>query len=88
MDEIGFSLVTGLRKKDGKLEIFVRSDYPGFTLTKLDGAIIDPKKNPVFKEFIKKKRFHIGPMVGVGIGSGFQFTGFFGVGVTYSIFSL
>ena len=86
-DNLGFNLVTGLRKLDGKLEIFVRSGYPGFNVTKLDGAIIDPKKNPVFKEFIKPKKFHIGPMGGIGVGSGFEFTPFIGVGVMYSIFS-
>ena len=87
-DNIGFNLVTGLRKLDGKLEIFVRSDYPGFNVTQLDGAIIDPKKNPVFKEFIKPKKFHFGPMVGFGIGTNFQFMPIIGVGMTYSIFSL
>ena len=87
-DNIGFNLVTGLRKLEGKLEIFVRSDYPGFNVTKLDGAIIDPKKNPVFKEFIKPKKFHFGPMVGIGIGTNLQFMPIIGVGMTYSIFSL
>jgi len=87
-DKIGFNLITGLRELNGNLEIFVRSDYPGFNVTKLDGAIINPKKNPVFKKFVKKKRWHFGPMIGVGISSGLEFTPIIGIGGMYSIFSL
>lgn len=87
-DKIGFSLITGLREKDNNLEIFVRSDYPGFNVTKLDGAIINPKKNPVFKKFIKPKKWHFGPIIGIGIGTNFTFTPIIGIGGMYSIISL
>lgn len=91
-DLINFSLTTGLREKDGNIEIFATSPYPNLVVTEMNGAIIDPKKHPVIKKFTKKKRFGIGPYVGVGIGVnttptvnvglGFQI----GIGVHYDIF--
>lgn len=90
-DILNFSLTTGLREKDGNIEIFATSEYPNFKITELDGAIIDPKKHPVIKQFNRKKRFGIGPYVGLGlgvntipetnIGLGFQV----GVGLHYDI---
>jgi hypothetical protein len=47
-DEIGFSAITGLKESKQGYEIFVRPKYPGFTLTNLEGAIID-------KNLFKKK---------------------------------
>lgn len=42
-DEIGVKLVTGIKNLDqGKPEIFVRSDFPGFVVTQLEGAVLDP----------------------------------------------
>jgi hypothetical protein len=67
-DDIMFSLVTGLKENGDNIEIFIRSDYPGFKALKIDGAIIDPKKHPVVKKFTKQKRFGIGPYVGIGLG--------------------
>lgn len=92
VDKIKFNLVTGLREKDGNIEIFARSDYPGLETLELDGAIIDPKKHPVIKKFTKKKRWGIGPYVGVGLGVNTTPTpnvGLgvnFGIGVHYSLF--
>lgn len=90
-DIINFSLTTGLREKDGNIEIFATSPYPNLTITQMDGGIIDPKKHPVLKEFSRKKRFGIGPYVGVGlglntipvtnVGLGFQI----GIGLHYDI---
>lgn len=94
-DEFKFNLITGLKEVNGNVEIFVRSDYPGFSVTKLDGAIIDPNKHPIIKKFTNKKRWGIGPYVGGGINYntryntngipniGFGYT--FGVGIHYSI---
>jgi hypothetical protein len=42
-DEFGVRLVTGIKNlKEGKPEIFLKSDYPGFNVTALDGAVLDP----------------------------------------------
>lgn len=94
-DEFKFNLITGLKEKDGNVEIFVRSDYPNFNVTKLDGAIIDPQNHPIIKKYQKNKRWGIGPYAGVGIGInsnqipnkdfglGYNFS--FGIGIHYSI---
>ena len=67
-DQIQFNLITGLREKDDKLEIFISSDYPNLVPEKIDGAIIDPKNHPLLKSFNKKDRF----VLGIGIGYGFN----------------
>ena len=92
-DEIGFSLVTGLREKNKSLEIFVTPKYPGMKITKIEGAVIDPSKSDVLKSMFPNKRFSVGPYVGIGIGSGISLTGkprtgiFFniGMGIQYSL---
>ena len=68
-DEIGFSLISGIREKDGFLEIFVTPKYPGMKVTKMEGAIVDPQKSDVLKKMFPNKRFTIGPYFGVGIGA-------------------
>jgi hypothetical protein len=42
-NEIGMSFITGI--KDGKdhYEIFIKSDYPGLTVTDIQGSILDKK---------------------------------------------
>lgn len=59
--EFGMRFVTGIKNLDkGKPEIFIESKYPGFTVTELDGAVLDPKL------FQKKKV----PTITLGIGVG------------------
>jgi len=92
-DEIKFNLITGIKENGDNVEIFVRSNYPNFNVTDLSGSIIDPKNHPVIKKFVKPKKWHIGPFVGVGlgvnawpssnVGLGFQV----GFGLSYSLFS-
>jgi hypothetical protein len=84
-DEINFSLVTGLREKGDNLEIFIRSDYPGFNALNIDGAIIDPKKNPVFNKYVVQKKWGVGPYLGVGIGSNLKPSLQIGIGIHYSL---
>lgn len=67
-DEIGFDLITGLRELDGNIEIFARSNYPGLVITNMQGAIIDPDKNPILKKFTKPKKFGISVVAGIGTG--------------------
>lgn len=90
-DEFSVGLSTGLTEnKDGLLEIFVKSDYPGFKVSKLDGALIDPKKSDVLKKYFAPKRWGLGIYGGYGISlnpvtfmpaSGIQI----GVGIQYNI---
>ena len=91
-DELGLSFTTGITEnKDGLLEIFITSPYPGFKPTGIDGALIDPRESDVIKKFFPPKRWAIGPYVGYGVyvdpakatvGTGVQL----GVGISYGIF--
>lgn len=66
--EFGMAITTGLTEsKDGMLEIFVKSDYPGFQVTSLDGALINPEKSKVLKRYFKPKRWAIGIYTGYGL---------------------
>ena len=90
-DEFSMGMSTGLTEnKDGLLEIFVKSDYPGFKVSKLDGALIDPKKSDVLKKYFPPKRRGLGIYGGYGISlnpitfipaTGIQI----GVGIQYNI---
>lgn len=43
-DEFGIKIITGIKNLDqNKPEIFFKSDYPGFQITSLEGAVLDPK---------------------------------------------
>lgn len=43
-DSLGIRFTTGIKNLDkGKPEIFLKSDYPGFSVSQLDGAVLDPK---------------------------------------------
>jgi hypothetical protein len=64
-DEINFDLVTGLEKKGDHYEIFVRSNYPGFKPSKIDGAFIP--QSDLFPPQ-KKKQWTVGPAFNAGIG--------------------
>ena len=93
-DEFGFSLVTGLKEKDGALEIFVTPNYPGMKITKLEGAVVDPQKSDVLKKMFPDKKISVGPYIGVGAGTGYTLNGNtatgvflnFGLGIQYSLF--
>ena len=93
-DEIGFSLVTGLREKNGSLEIFVTPKYPGMKITKIEGAVVDPKKSDLLKDMFPDKRISVGPYIGIGLGAMYHSGGKtafgpvlnFGFGLQYSLF--
>lgn len=62
VDEVGVRLTTGIKNlKEGKPEIFLKSDYPGFTVTALDGAVLDPA---LFKPKKRTPLFTIGAHIG------------------------
>ena len=84
-DEIGFNIVTGLKEDGGKIRIIVRSDYPGLTFTKIDGALVDPHKSDVLKRMFPQKKFGIGPVLGYGMNSTLKPGFFAGVGISYNI---
>jgi hypothetical protein len=90
-DEINLSFTTGLTEsKDGVLEIFIKSDYPNFKPSQIDGALIDPRESKVIKKYFPPKRWGVSPYVGYGVYMDFQkarighgVTG--GVALTYDI---
>lgn len=91
-DEISFDVIQGLREKDGNVEMFVRSNFPGFELKDLNSVIINPETHPVLKKFTKKKRFGVGVYTGYGIyidnfKGGVGFGAQIGVGVNYNLFN-
>jgi hypothetical protein len=90
-DEIGIKFTTGIKNLDkGKPEIFLKSDYPGFSVTALEGAVIDPN---LFKK-PRQKKLSVGLHVGYSplyynldtkkTGFANQLTA--GVGLNYKIF--
>lgn len=66
-DELGLSLQTGLVEDDGILTIFIKSNKHGFSVTQLEGAIIDPKKSKVLRAMMPKHQWVIGPTFSTGI---------------------
>ena len=70
----------------------MNSPYPDLKILNLEGAIIEPNKHPTLKKYTRKKKFSVGPYVGVGVGLnmipradvglGLQF----GVGLQYNLF--
>ena len=61
-DEIGMKVITGIKNLDkGKPEIFFKSDYPNFSITNLDGAVLDPNL------FNKKTKQHL-ITLGINVG--------------------
>ena len=86
-DNIGFNIVTGLQEEKGQLRIFIRSDYPNLSFTKIDGSLIDPKKSEVIKSFFPRKKWGIGIQGGIGVTSNFKAGAYIGVGVQYNLWS-
>ena len=84
-DEIGISVTTGLVKLDGSYQIFVKSNYPGMTISDIQGSILD--KNMIQSD---ESSWVFGPYVGVGVGVdpvnktiGPNVS--FGLGITYNL---
>jgi hypothetical protein len=84
-DNISMSIVTGLEEENKNLKIFIRSNYPGFKITKLDGAIIDPQKSDVIKSFFPKKKWGIGPSVTLGVDNNLKPAISVGVSISYNL---
>lgn len=83
-DILGLTLVTGLREKDDKIEIFARTTYPDARIN-IEGAIIDPENSPLFDKFRKSKRFSIGPNISCSVGTDGIVRGTVGIGLQYAI---
>lgn len=85
-DNISLNLSTGLTELDGSYQIFVKTDYPGISFDKIEGAIIDKSR------FLRNDESSIvfGPYVGIGLGYDWKHQTFgpsinVGLGVTYNL---
>lgn len=87
-DIFQFNIIQGLREKGDNLEMFVRSDYPGFELRDLNSVLIDPNNHPAVKKFTKKKKYGISLYTGYGgtlIDNTVKIAPQVGVGLTYDL---
>ncbi len=92
-DIIDLSIILGMRETDdGDIEMFAKSDYPGFGVNGIESAIINPTSHPVLNRFTKPKS-----KIRFTINSGYGFTYSFqenkmvygpqlGVGISWSPF--
>jgi len=90
-DEINFNITQGLRERNGNIEMFATSSYPGFGVTELNSVVIDPQSNPIFKKYTKKRRVGVSIYVGYGFTYHLQTSQVFvgpqaGAGLTYKLF--
>ena len=84
-------LTWGEKVEKGKLRIFVQSNYPGFTVKSMEGVLIDPNNNPLFKDLMKKKHWFTGFGIGPNISTGWNILEakpavIIGVGIHYNIY--
>lgn len=84
-------LTWGEKVEKGKLRIFVQSNYPGFTVKSMEGVLIDPKNNPLFKDLMTKRHWFSGFGVGPNISAGWNILEAkpavtIGVGLHYNIY--
>lgn len=85
-------LTWGQKIEKNSLRVFIQSNYPGFTVTQMEGVLIDPNTNPYFKELMKKKKWFSGISVGFGATAGYNLTdGKYGLvigpTISYNIYS-
>lgn len=78
-----------------QLKVVAKTDNPYIKLDSLSSVIIDPLESPTIKNLNKKKRWGIGPYVGVGLNVGYDLIhnnvgvnigGSIGISVHYDLF--
>lgn len=83
-DVVRVGLTTGITRDDGVYRIFVSSNYPGFSVSRLDGAVLD--KKALRSMASDESSVVFGPFLGYGYGFGSAApTPLVGVGVTYNL---
>lgn len=69
-NQLKMKLIMGFKEnKEGNYEVFARSGSPNITFNDLDGVLIIPKKPDLTTPVAKKKRWGLGPQIGIGVGS-------------------
>jgi hypothetical protein len=84
-------LTWGEKVEKGKLRIFVKSNYPGFTVKSMEGVLIDPNNNPLFRDLMKKRHWFTGFGIGPELTTGWNILQakpaiVVGVGIHYNIY--
>jgi hypothetical protein len=84
-DDINISLTTGIVERDKKLQIFVKSDYPGLVISNIDGAIIEGD-NSIINKYTNKKKFSLslGTYYGLNLLT-FKPALIIGTGISYNL---
>lgn len=74
--------------EDGDMfKIITKSSNPYVTIGDVNGAIIDPNESKLLKSHLKKKKFSVGPHIGIGINNDLELKPYIGIGVQYNLFS-
>lgn len=81
----------GTKVNKGLFNVYIKSKYPGFTVSQLDGVFIDPNKNKDIQSLLKKDHWFTGFGVGPQVTMGYNITTgkyglVFGVGIHYTIY--
>lgn len=89
--ESQIELTFGQKVEDDKLRVYIKSGYPGFVPSQLEGVLIDPNTNPYIRKLIKKKHWFTGVGVGPNITLGYDFLNarpavIIGVGAQFNIY--
>jgi hypothetical protein len=84
-DEFGINIITGIKEREKQIEIFVRSDYPGFKVSSIEGAVIDPHKSEVLKSYFPPKKWGLGPQVGATMTREGRVSPYIGLGLSYNL---
>tara|TARA_R110000796_G_scaffold44977_2_gene109241 strand:- start:475 stop:1245 length:771 start_codon:yes stop_codon:yes gene_type:complete len=84
-DIMNMDATLALGMKDGKLKVWLKTEYPGFQADEIDAVTLDPNIHPELRK-LNNKKFSIGPYVGFGIGQNLSISPSIGIGVQYSLF--
>lgn len=85
--ESAIDLIFGNNVVDGKYNVYVTSNYPGLSVSSMEGVFIDPNTNKDIKSLIEKKHWFTGFSVGVGVGVGINGSTTLGGGIYYNIYT-
>lgn len=80
-DVLSMKLSTGIREEEGKMTIFVKTDYPNVRFSSIEGAVLD---SDFLNSEQKINKFGLGLHFGYGM-SDIGLTPYLGVGLNYNI---
>lgn len=80
--KIKSNLVLG--ERDGRIKVWLNSDFPGFTVKDIDAVILDTKNYPILKK-LNNKRFNVGPYIGLQLNRETIVSPSIGIGLQYSL---